>query len=114
MAEQLLAASNKYVIPGLKAICEDWLTAKLSLDNFPNLLILADAHNAERLKAECETFHKNYFNLSDIDGSTNWKEMAKSHPHLFAESFGFVPDLGVAESTLYQPFDHHKRIRLKT
>ncbi|CAG5075203.1 Similar to spopla: Speckle-type POZ protein-like A (Danio rerio) [Cotesia congregata] len=49
-AERLLEASDKYQLQGLQEICEDFLAKTISIENAIRILILADRHNATRLK----------------------------------------------------------------
>ncbi|CAD6204172.1 GSCOCG00009899001-RA-CDS [Cotesia congregata] len=49
-AEELLEASDKYQLQGLKEMCEDFLITTLTLGNAVRILILADRYNAKRLK----------------------------------------------------------------
>jgi len=58
-ADRLLAAADKYDLSDLKAQCEDYLCAQISVESASNLLLLADMFNCARLKATViGFFHK--------------------------------------------------------
>ena len=48
--EMLLAAGEKYNLPGLKALCEDALSRVMNIDNALDMLLVADLHKAENVK----------------------------------------------------------------
>ncbi len=56
MADDLLAAADKYALDRLKVMCEEALSASLSIDNAADVLILADLHSAEQLRAQSIEF----------------------------------------------------------
>lgn len=56
MAAQVLVAANKYDLVRLKAMCEDVLCSKLSVEKAAETLVLADTHNADQLKANALEF----------------------------------------------------------
>ena len=47
----LLAAGEKYNLPGLKALCENVLSRDMNIDNVLDMLLVADLHKAANLKA---------------------------------------------------------------
>ncbi|KAL1487207.1 hypothetical protein MTO96_031056, partial [Rhipicephalus appendiculatus] len=53
MTIDLLAAADKYVLEHLKIACQEDLRLRLSADTVAEVLILADAYNADRLKVSC-------------------------------------------------------------
>ena len=53
IAQQLLAAAEKYDVKDLKLICEDVLTKQLTVDNCVKTLIFADIHLENKLKKKC-------------------------------------------------------------
>lgn len=81
----LLVASDKYNIPMLKEICEDFLANNLSLEVACEGLILADIHTCNSLKPRCTKFLID--NALQVTKTTGWKNMIKSHPYLVAEMF---------------------------
>ncbi|KFQ72507.1 Speckle-type POZ protein-like [Phaethon lepturus] len=56
MADNLLAAADKYALERLKVMCEEALCSNLSVENVADVLILADLHSAEQLKAQAIDF----------------------------------------------------------
>lgn len=56
MADDLLAAADKYALERLKVMCEEALCTNLSIDNVADTLILADLHSADQLKAQAIEF----------------------------------------------------------
>ncbi|KAL5289404.1 SPOPL.2 family protein [Megaselia abdita] len=81
----LLVASDKYNIPMLKEICEEFLANNLTLEMACECLILADIHSCETLKPKCTEFVIG--NAVQVTKTTGWKNMIKSHPYLVAEMF---------------------------
>lgn len=59
VGRDLLAAANKYELDGLKALCEDALIKGLNVGNVGEMLILADRHQADALKAGAMKFLSN-------------------------------------------------------
>ncbi|XP_029702160.1 speckle-type POZ protein-like A isoform X2 [Takifugu rubripes] len=103
MADNLLAAADKYALKRLKVMCEEALCNSLSVENVADTLILADLHSAEQLKAQAIDFinrcsvlrqlgckdgkNWNSNHATDIMETAGWKSMIQSHPHLVAEAF---------------------------
>ncbi|KAK3751856.1 hypothetical protein QZH41_009661, partial [Actinostola sp. cb2023] len=56
MAEDLLAAADKYDLERLKVMCEEALCNNLTVDNVCDVLILADMHSAKQLKGQSLDF----------------------------------------------------------
>nr|XP_021505894.1 speckle-type POZ protein-like isoform X1 [Meriones unguiculatus] len=122
MADDLLAAADKYALGRLKVMCEEALCSGLSVENVADTLILADLHGAEQLKAQAIDFinrcsvlrqlgckdGKNWNNqATDIMETSGWKAMIQSHPHLVAEAFralasGQCPQFGIPRKRLKQ------------
>ena len=55
-AQALLSAADKYDLPHLKRLCEESLIASLNVTNVANILVLADLHQAEKLKQKALAF----------------------------------------------------------
>ncbi|XP_049995840.1 speckle-type POZ protein-like isoform X2 [Alexandromys fortis] len=123
MADNLLAAADKYALERLKVMCEEALCSSLSVDNVADTLVLADLHSAEQLKAQAIDFinrcsvlrqlgckdGKNWNNnqATDIMETPGWKSMIQSHPHLVAEAFRALasaqcPQFGIPRKRLKQ------------
>lgn len=56
MADDLLAAADKYALERLKVMCEEALCTSLAIENAADILILADLHSADQLKAQAIDF----------------------------------------------------------
>uniref|UniRef100_A0A8C6EGB7 Speckle-type POZ protein n=1 Tax=Moschus moschiferus TaxID=68415 RepID=A0A8C6EGB7_MOSMO len=85
MADDLLAAADKYVLERLKVMCGDALCSKLSVENAREILILAGLHSADQLKTQAVDFI--HYHASDVLETSRWKSMVVSHPHLVAEAY---------------------------
>jgi len=86
MAADLLAAADKYALERLKVMCEEALCNSLTVENVSEVLILADLHSAEQLKAQAIEFINNR-HATDVMDTAGWKQMVSSNPHLVAEAF---------------------------
>ncbi|XP_075916900.1 uncharacterized protein LOC116937546 isoform X1 [Petromyzon marinus] len=86
MADDLLAAADKYALERLKVMCENALCTNLSVENVAETLILADLHSAEQLKARAIDFIINSHAM-DVMETAGWKSMVLSRPHLVADAF---------------------------
>jgi speckle-type POZ protein len=60
MADDLLAAADKYDLERLKVMCEEALCSNLSIETAAEVLILADMHSANQLKAHAIDFINTY------------------------------------------------------
>ena len=67
-------------------MCEEALCNGLTVENVSEVLILADLHSAEQLKAQAIEFI-NTRHVTDVMETGSWKQMVASHPHLIAEAF---------------------------
>lgn len=85
MADTLLAAADKYDLERLKIMCEEALCTNLSVENAATVLILADLHNAEQLKAQTIDFINTH--ASEVMDSGSWTNLIQTHPYLVAETF---------------------------
>ncbi|KAK9686478.1 MATH domain [Popillia japonica] len=85
MADDLLAAADKYALERLKVMCEEALCTNLSIENAAEILILADLHSADQLKAQAIDFINTH--ATDVMETPGWKSMIQTHPHLIAEAF---------------------------
>merc|ERR1712227_754571 len=94
MAADLLAAADKYALERLKVMCEEALCNGLTVENVCDVLILADLHSAEQLKAQAIEFI-NTRHVTDVMETAGWKQMVVSHPHLIAEAFKALANLQI-------------------
>ncbi|XP_065200076.1 speckle-type POZ protein B-like [Planococcus citri] len=103
MADSLLAAADKYDLERLKVMCEEALCGSMTTDNAANILILADLHNAEQLKAQTIEYINSH--ASEVIDTASWKVLIQSHPYLIAEVFRAMalqqaPSSGMAKKRL--------------
>lgn len=85
LADELLAAADRYQCERLKTMCEAALCAALSPDNACNTLTLADLHSASQLKAQAVHFINAH--AAEVMESEGWAELVGKRPHLLAEAF---------------------------
>ncbi|CAN7948556.1 unnamed protein product, partial [Ixodes pacificus] len=85
MADDLLAAADKYALERLKVMCEEALCSNLSVETAAEVLILADMHSADQLKAHAIDFINTH--ATDVMETAGWKTMIHRQPHLIAEAF---------------------------
>lgn len=78
----LLEAADKYQLSELKEICEETLSANLSVDNSLECLLMADLHNASELKTSAVKFIVEH-SVDFVDEIDKFKE----YPDLIAELF---------------------------
>ncbi|CAK9303764.1 unnamed protein product [Gordionus sp. m RMFG-2023] len=85
MADDLLAAADKYALDRLKIMCEESLCSNLNVENVAETFTLADLHSAEQLKLQCIDYINSH--ACEVMETVGWKNMVHSHPHLIAEAF---------------------------
>ncbi len=84
---QLVKKSTLIFMSCVKQVmCEEALCNSLTVENVSEVLILADLHSAEQLKAQCIEFI-NTHHVTDVMETSGWKQMVSSNPHLIAEAF---------------------------
>ncbi|XP_033624541.1 speckle-type POZ protein-like [Asterias rubens] len=86
MADELLAAADKYALERLKVMCEDALCSNLVIENVADVLVLADLHSADQLKAVAIDFI-NSSHAPEVMETVGWKTMVHSNPNLVADAF---------------------------
>ncbi|XP_060589968.1 speckle-type POZ protein B-like [Ruditapes philippinarum] len=85
MADDLLAAADKYALDRLKVMCEEALCSSLTIENVCEILVLADLHSADQLKTHAIDFINSH--ATDVMETQGWKTLIMSHPHLIADAF---------------------------
>lgn len=85
MADDLLAAADKYALDRLKVMCEEALCTNLTIDNVADILVLADLHSADQLKAVAIDYTNSH--ATEVMETSGWKTMVHSHPGLVADAF---------------------------
>ncbi len=85
LKEELFQAVDKYEITctHLKAACEAALCDSITVYNALDMLILADTHNAEQLRALCKHFIGD--RLTEVRNTLLWDDLSTSHPELYME-----------------------------
>ncbi|XP_065214345.1 speckle-type POZ protein-like B [Planococcus citri] len=76
----LLVVAEKYDLQSLKFLCEDALCKRLSNDNAANILIMADLHQSEKLKAAAISFIKS--NSFAVMSTDRWKDVLENYSDL--------------------------------
>uniref|UniRef100_A0A914H0P4 Speckle-type POZ protein n=2 Tax=Globodera TaxID=31242 RepID=A0A914H0P4_GLORO len=101
MADELLAAADKYQLERLKVMCEQSLCLSLTNENACETLILADLHSAEHLKTQAIE----YINLhaNEVMESDGWKILVKEHPPLLEQVFKALATQQTPPIILNQP-----------
>ena len=81
----LLAAGEKYNLPGLKVLCEDALSRDMNIDNVLDMLLVADLHKAANLKALALKFIVE--NAQDIVAQDDWSKKLEKFPSILSDMF---------------------------
>lgn len=124
MAQQLIAAADKYQLDRLKVslssspkclqvMCEQALCATLTAENACVTLVLADLYNADQLRTHAVTFVNLHatevrcclFGSSFLQVMTTegWADLVKKHPQLLAEAFRVLATQQTPPVVLTQP-----------
>lgn len=101
MADELLAAADKYQLERLKVMCEQSLCLSLTNESACETLILADLHSAEHLKQQAIE----YINLhaNEVMETDGWKILVKEHPPLLEQVFKALATQQTPPIILNQP-----------
>ncbi|VDN82195.1 unnamed protein product [Brugia pahangi] len=83
MALDLLAAADRFQLPGLKEMADQVLRTGLIVESACRYLVFADMHNARELKSDAIKFIAQ--NSSSIITTDGWTELVKEHPALVTE-----------------------------
>lgn len=76
----LYKISDKYDVLKLKLMCVDFMTKNLSVENFYEILILADQFSESKLLTDVQCFFNK--NFEDIVSSKNWESFLMNHLRL--------------------------------
>jgi len=85
---ELLAAADKYSLLELKHECEEALCSKTNIDTVLAMLVLADRHEAGKLKDVCVKFLIE--NCHTVVRQPGWRQQLQPYPTLLAEMFEAV------------------------
>ena len=81
--ELLMAASDFYVVPGLKALCEEWLAHTVNTENMVDRLILGDTYSAFQLRAVAKDMLID--NSKKLELIPDWKRKLATRTELVLE-----------------------------
>jgi speckle-type POZ protein len=85
LAQHLLAAADMYALDRLKMICENKLSAGLTVDTAATTLVLAERHNCSQLKASCIAFIVSTAAVLDaVLATEGYKDLVTSCPSMLA------------------------------
>nr|CAD2181330.1 unnamed protein product [Meloidogyne enterolobii]CAD2198768.1 unnamed protein product [Meloidogyne enterolobii] len=101
MADELLAAADKYQLERLKVMCEQSLCLSLTNETACETLILADLHSAEHLKTQSTEFINLHAN--EVMETEGWKVLVKEHPPLLEQVFKALATQQTPPIILNQP-----------
>jgi hypothetical protein len=83
IAMDLFQVADRFGVERLKKICEGELVASIKLDNAAQILLAADAFNAEQLRERCLSYIVN--NFDDVSKTPCFEEMARVNLDLVLE-----------------------------
>ena len=84
VAKELLSAADKYELPQLSQLCEQYLMSELSVVSAPEILVLSHMHKAVKLKAQTIDFI--IANRKEVMKSDNW-DLIRNESDLMEELF---------------------------
>jgi speckle-type POZ protein len=88
--QDLFVAADRYALEGLKALCEDKLCGRISLDTVTTSLALALQHNSLRLKNACLDIIQEPETLISWMLTDEYVDLVTSFPSIMAEIRGKV------------------------
>jgi len=97
MADELLAAADKYALTRLKVMCEEALCSNLTTENVASVLMLADMHTATQLKELSIRFCN--LNAKEVMETQGWKNMLETQPKLVSEAYRSLAEMNSSSST---------------
>ena len=77
---ELYEITDKYDVQELKLLCVDFMTENLSVENFSEILILANKFHEEELLIQVQNFFNE--NFEKIVSSDSWEHLLKDNSHL--------------------------------
>lgn len=75
VAKDLLSAADKYELPQLSELCEQFLMSDLSVESAPEILVLSHLHKAVKLKSVVVDFI--ITNRKEVMKTENWNLIRK-------------------------------------
>lgn len=94
-SQTLLAASDRYQLPGLKVHCEKHLGEIINPENVSDILLLSETHRCDTLKKTALAYCGE--NHSYIMKDSRWKVIEEEKPDLFEEAISVVAG-GICDS----------------
>ncbi|RWS14044.1 protein roadkill-like protein [Dinothrombium tinctorium] len=85
IASELLLAADKYYLPRLKMLCEQYLASNITVDTCGYLLPLSDMCNCKRLKEKVLEFSA--ANSVKVSETESWNREVSKRPYLFGEAY---------------------------
>lgn len=85
LANNLIAAANKFELHGLKTMCENILSNNLAIDNAAGTLVIADSYDASTLKLKAIEFIVE--NAKEVIETPSFHSLTVTHQCLFPELF---------------------------
>ncbi|KAJ1687527.1 hypothetical protein LUZ63_018917 [Rhynchospora breviuscula] len=85
MAQNLLAAADRYDLERLKLMCEDYLCKNLNVSMVASTLIVAELHNGNQLKAECLRFMSSPVVFKAVAKTDGFLHLIKSFPSMLKD-----------------------------
>ena len=88
-----LPKANEYQLEGLKMKCEEALIKALTSQTVIDILLMADMHNAQKLRESCMLFIAQ--NIIDVKKSSAWMEekLNNTNKDLLMEVLGHIVNL---------------------
>jgi BTB/POZ domain len=83
LARELLEASEQYIMPDLKNLCEVTLASQVTVENAAELLIISDMYNAMQLKKMI--VHCIVRQSGQIMQTEGWKQLEENQPKVLAD-----------------------------
>lgn len=112
MADDLLAAADKYQLDRLKVMCEEALATNLTVENVASILIIADMHNAAQLKKIALHFCSS--NSNTVPTTEGWKQMVSQNPSLLSDAYESLADSKKKDQSSELSPDTPPRKRIKS
>jgi len=112
MADDLLAAADKYQLDRLKVMCEEALASNLTVENVASILIIADMHNAAQLKKIALHFCSS--NSNTVPTTEGWKQMVSQNPSLLSDAYESLADSKKKDQSSELTPDTPPRKRIKS
>lgn len=88
IAEKLLIAADKYGLEVLAQLCENQLSASISILNFAELLLFAESYSCSELKTQVLLYIQQ--NYETVIRTKSWQQLKKYNIQLVCMAFEFI------------------------